>query len=169
MKKLSNEQSKKINQYRKQQKDISELIKGYDIRGLDLSNSIIKTFNRICDNISNVNFSYAIIGEDKKETNLGSSIVNNCNFRGTVFKGLVLARKTDFRYSTFVYAQVPNAEYQGADLRHCTFCNTVIALGTNVGARAKIDKTLIWQLMRVYETDFELEYKPKKPKEEDKK
>jgi len=133
----------KISLYRKNRKDISDLIKDIDIKGEDLSGCIIKSFDRMNEDISDCNLSRCIIGEDKKITHLSRAIMVNCNFRNTVFKGNIWMRYVDARNTNFGSAFVPFVEYQHGDFRGCNFCDTVWRMGSRAGHDAKINQKLI--------------------------
>jgi len=124
--KLTYKELQKIKTYIKNKIDISELIKNKDIRNLDLSYARIKDFNRINDDISGVNLSYAIIGEEGKITNLSGTIMHHCNFRGAKFLGKVFMRRVDARYSKFRDCYMPYAEIQYSDFRNCDVCGWIL-------------------------------------------
>lgn len=139
---MNREKYEKIRTYIKNRLDISDLIKGEDIRNLDLSYAIIKDFNRINDDISGVNLSNAIIGEEGKITNLSGTIMRNCNFKGAKFLGKVFMRRVDARGSSFKDAYMPYVEYQYGDFRNCDFCGAIITIHGRNGLRARFDKKL---------------------------
>lgn len=162
MKKMTNELREKIKIYKKNGKDVSELIKGYSLKGEDLSRCIIKNlYGRIHDDCSGAKFSYATLGEEGQTTEVSGASFSNCNFRGTRFLGNWIARNCNFKNATFVGAYIPHIEYQNADLRGATLCNTVFLFGTNKAKGAKLDRKMFEALMEIYDLDFELEFKEK--------
>jgi len=146
MKKMTHELRAKIRKYIKNGIDISDLIRDVEIKGENLSRAIIKDFNRVADDISGTDFSYAVIGEEGKITNISGTKMRNCNFRGTKFLGKVWMRRVDARGSNFSEAYLPNVEYQHSDFRNCTFCSTVIRMGSREGLGAIFGKEL-WDLL----------------------
>lgn len=110
--------------------DISDLIEGVSIAGMDLSNSIIKKLNKESCDMSNCNFCGAVIGEEKSVIRLTHAIARNCNFKRVKFLGKVMARCIDARGANFYGAFMPYIDYRYADLRKCNFCECVFSLGT---------------------------------------
>ena len=162
LKKMTDEMRKKIKLYAKSKRDISDLIKGYSLKKEDLSRCIIKDLsNREYTNFSKARLSYAILGEEGKNTDVSGSNFSKCNFRGARFLGNWIARNCNFRDATFVGAYIPHIEYQYADLRGAILCNTTFLFGTNKAKGAKLDKRIFEALMEIYDTDFEIEFKPK--------
>lgn len=148
MRKLNDNEINELRIRIKNNLDISDIIKNKDIRGLDLSYAIISDFNRIKDDISNCNLSYAIIGRDNIITNLSGTKMINCNFKGAKFLGKVWLRRVDARNSNWSGAYVPYVEYQYADFRGATFCDTIITIGSRQGLGAKFSKRFLDELCK---------------------
>lgn len=153
MKQLSNELKNKINSYIKNKIDISDLLIGYDIKGLDLSNSVISNFNRINEDLSNTNFAGATIGIEGKITNLSNNNFQHCNFRGTRFLGKIFMRRCDCRNASFAEAFLPYVEYQYSDFRGCKFCATTLTIGSREGLKAKFSKELFTELIKYWDIE----------------
>jgi len=98
---MTNDLRREIKMRNKNKIDISDLIFNVDIKGEDLSFSIIKNFNRIKENLSNIKFDYATIGEEGKVTNLSNSNFRGSSFVGTKFLGIVLLRRCNCRDCNF--------------------------------------------------------------------
>ena len=131
--KMTHEVRKKVKTLIKNRIDISDIIEKYSIRGEDLSGAIISRFVRTDENMSCCNLSRAIIGDDNLISNFNRANARNCNFKGSVWKGRVLARRIDARGSNFNGAIMPHVDYRYADLRNCNFCDTVFCIGTERG------------------------------------
>lgn len=142
MKRMTEQVRQKIVAYRKNKLDISDLIKGVDIRNEDLSRCIIKTLEIINGDISNCNFSEAIIGEEGKQTILVGTKMVGCNFKKTVFKGTATIRHSDASNCNMSEMFAPFLEYQYANLRGCNLCDAVIRVGSRGGHAAILDDTL---------------------------
>lgn len=147
----------KVSYMIKNKQDISDVIKDYDIKGMNLTGAIIKNFNRYEDDFSNCNFNRAILGEKGLKNDMSSSIFKNCVFKRTQFLGKWIARNCDARGSNFIGAYIPYIDYQGTDLRNCTFCNTVFSFGTHCGKNAILDYSTVSALLKIYKGDFKIE------------
>lgn len=147
---LPNEIRDKIKLYIKNGLDISELIENYSIAGEDFTNAIVKRFNRPDEDISGIVLANAIIGEEGKVTNLNRVIARNCNFRRSVWKGEVWARRADARNSAFTDAFVPYIDYRHADLRNCDFCGTVFQIATPKALGAKFSPEFFQDLAKFW-------------------
>lgn len=138
-KRMTQAQKDKINMAIKNGNDISDLIDGWDISGMYLSKAKITKFNRVQENLTNINFVGAIIGDVDKITNLSGCNFMGSNFQSVKFLGKVWLRNTDLRNCNFNDAWMEGVEYQGADLRNITLCNAFIRLGSKSGYKAKFD------------------------------
>ena len=136
----------KIKIYKKNNKDISELIEDYDLKGEDLSRCLIKKLNRINEDISNTNFFGSIIGEEGATTILSGCDLRNCNFSTCKFLGHLILRASDMRNSTFISTWFPDVEYQYADFRDVVLCSAVMKFGINEGLNAKFSKKTFEEL-----------------------
>ena len=158
----------KIQKKIKNRQDISDLIDGVDIRNVDLSRAIIKNFNRPNGDISNVNLSYAIIGEEGKQINFAGCKMRHVNFHGAKFLGKLILRGADLRFSDLSEAFIPYVVYQRADLRGCKFCGIVFKLGSLEGLKAKFDSQFFVDLARAWDIDLVKIMEVFENKEEDK-
>ena len=143
---ISNEIRNKIRQYSKNQIDISPLIQNINIRGEDLSRTIIKSFNRPDDDISGCNFYQTIIGEEGKITNLNRITAKNCNFHRAKFLGTVWVRNADFRDCNFREADLVAFDYKFANFQGCDCCDVIIRIGSDKGTGAKFDSNFLKDL-----------------------
>lgn len=139
--------------------DIGSLIKDVDIRGLDLSYAIIKEFNRINDDISNCNFSNAVIGEEGKITNLSGSKMVNCCFKEAKLLGRVLMKNVDGRNCNFRETFMPYVEYQYSNFEGASFCDAIFRIGSRVGIGAKFDKNLFAELSKWWGITYSIKSK----------
>jgi uncharacterized protein YjbI with pentapeptide repeats len=143
---MTHEIRTKIQQYIKNGIDISILIKDVDIKGEDLSRAIIKTFNRPDDDVSRCNFCQAVIGEEKKISNLNRLTAQNCNFHRTKFLGKVWLRQANVRGSNFREANLIALDYKFTDFRGCDFCDSFICIGSDRGTGALLDENFFKDL-----------------------
>ncbi len=155
---MTEELRKKIKTYIKNKIDISPLIQDIDLKGEDLSGAIIKTFNRVEDDLSGCNFSRCIIGEEGKITNLSGTKFRNCNFRGTKFLGKIFLRHCDCRNSDFSEAWMPYVEGQFSDFRECKICEVFTRIGTDYWFKAKFDEGVLGDFPKMWG----LEVRPKR-------
>jgi len=130
--------------------DISNLIAPYSISGEDLTNAIIPNFQRVDEDISNVNLTNAIIGIENGETCISRAIARNCCFKNTRFLGKVVAKKTDFTNTSFEGAFIPVCDYRFADLQGCIFCGTAFTIGTHYSLGAKFDDKFFKDLAKMW-------------------
>ena len=115
--------------------DISSLIEDIDFKGEDLSGAIITKLVRTDADISNCNFSHTTLGDEtgKSVFSLIRCKMRNCNFHGAKFVGKTWIRSCDARNCNFKHADISRAEYQYTDFRDCTFCESIIRIGTKDG------------------------------------
>ena len=146
----------KIKMYVKNGIDISPLIEGIDIKGEDFSGAIIKTFNRVNDNISDIKLERAIIGEKGKVTNLSGTKMINCKCGDMRFLGKVFLRRCNCEDSDFSGADFSNVEYQKTNFRGCKFCETLIRLGSSYGTDATFDSNLFKELTKNWRLKVEV-------------
>ncbi len=149
----SNEIKQKIQSYIKNKLDISNLIQDIDIRGLDLSGSIICTFNRPDDDYSGCNLSESVIGTEDKITNISNSKMLNCNFRNTIFKGTIWMRHCDARNSDFRGAYMVNLDYRFTNFEGCNLCSAVMRIGTKEGLGAILDENFMRDLSKYWQVN----------------
>jgi len=145
---MTPEKRKQIQMYIKNRMDISELIKGYSIKGENLAGAIIKDFVRPGDDISGANFSRAIIGESTKTTDISNVIAYNCRFYRTRFLGRVKALYAKITNCNLDRCYAPFVDYQKADFRGSSFCGAIFRIGTGDGKGAKFDKETIDLLIK---------------------
>lgn len=168
MKKMTNEVRNKIKMYIKNKKDISEIIRGYSLKGENLSKAIIKDFGRrVNEDLSGVTLNFAVLGSNGVTTDCTNAIFYDkdkklgSNFKYTRFLGKWILRGADLRCSHFGGAYIPYVEYQRADLRNAILCNTVFSIGDFKGKEAKISKEFFEQIAAIYTLDFDFEFKSK--------
>jgi uncharacterized protein YjbI with pentapeptide repeats len=157
MKPITNEIKEKIKLYRKNNMDISELIKDIDIKGQNLSYCLIKDLNRTKENMSGTIFDFATIGEDGKVTNLSNNNFSGASFCGTKFLGKIYLRRCNCQNSNFNGSWMFNVEYQYTDFRYATFCESIIRMGSDFGRGAKMDSNFFKELA----SDWNLEIRVK--------
>lgn len=158
MKQLTYHQKERIEMFIKNGIDVSDLIKDYDIRGLNLANAIIKDFNRIKADMSRTNFMNAKLGEEGKLTVWSRCICKETNFVGTQFLGIYHIRHCDCRGSNFQNANMANCEYQYSDFRNANFCTTIIRLSSDYFYKAIVDENLFRDLTKFL--NLEVKVKP---------
>lgn len=151
MKTISEELKNQIKMYIKNNQDISELIKGYNIKGLNLANAIISDIDRQDEDISNTSFYNAIIGCDGKITNLSGCNFMGCNFTGARFLGKVWLRRCNCQNAKFNNAFMPGIEYQGADFRNVDACSAIFPFGSADGLHCKFSKSVLDKLTQYWD------------------
>lgn len=152
-KKMPHEVYQKVLVYRKNRKDISSLLEPYVLKGLDLSGTIIKKFERINDDLTGINFSHCIIGESGSSTVLTGSVLNNSNFYKTKFLGRLKANHVTARDCNFNKCYMPFVSYKKADLRGSTFCSAIWQWGNDCGAGAKFSKETLEEFFKHWVTE----------------
>ncbi len=130
MKPMTNALKEKIMIWVKNRKDISDLIKDVNIKGMDLSGAIIKELDIHDQDIRKTNFARAIIGTKDNIINMNRTNLRGCCFVRTQFPGKLWVRRADIRDCNFKGAYVPFADYKFARLEGCNFCDTVFSIGT---------------------------------------
>jgi uncharacterized protein YjbI with pentapeptide repeats len=154
-KKKPNEELKlKILEYKKNKLDVSNLISDYELKDLDLSRCILTSFNRINEDLSNINFHASIIGQEGKTTILSGCNLKGSNFMGAKFLGHISFRASDLRNCNFTNAWLPDVEYQYADLRNITICDAAIKFGVKTGLHAKFSWSTFKTLVKYLELDM---------------
>jgi len=148
MKPMTDSLREQIKKRIKNKLDISNLIEDVIITGEDLSNAIIKRFNRNKDNLSKCNFTNCVIGTEGKITSITHCKVIEANFSDVVFKGKIFFRYNDARNSTFNGARMENFEYQFTNFKGCKFCEALIRIGSSYGLGAKFSNTLFDDLTK---------------------
>lgn len=148
-------QKDKINMAIKNGNDISDLIEGWNISGMYLASAKISRFNRVQENMTNINFVGATIGEEGKITNLCGSNFMGSNFQSAKFLGKIWFRGCDLRNCNFNNAWLPEVEYQRADLRNIQLCDAVFRIGSKSGFGAKLEWKLFEQLAQYLELDIQ--------------
>ena len=148
MKKINNEVREKIQSYIKNSKDISSLLEGYDLKGENLSNSIIKKLNRYNEDLRGCLFVNSSIGELMTETNLSGCNFDGTNFKGTRFLGRTILRNASCRNCNFNEADLNHLDYSKTDFRGSSFCEAIIQVGSMSGHGAIFDKKILELLTR---------------------
>lgn len=154
VKPMTHQVRNKVEMYIKNQMDISDLIADYNIKDMNLTGAIIKTFNRQDQDISNTLFVRAIIGEEGK-----TNSVNGCNFRGSNFMGAkflgkMFMRYCDLRDCNFNDAWLPDLDYRYSDLTNITLCEAVFRVGSRNGYKSKFQWSQFEKLARYLELDM---------------
>lgn len=134
--------------------DISDLIADYDISNMYLAGAVIKNINRIQENLPNINFCRAVIGEEGKITNLSGCNLKGSNFQWAKFLGTIFFKGCDLRNCNFNGAWLPNAQYQFADMRNISLCDAVIRIGSKNGFKAKLEWKIFEQFAEYLEVDI---------------
>ncbi len=153
--KMTEEVRNKIKMYIKEKIDITPLIEDYTLKNENLAFAIIKGLDRLQEDLSNCNFVNCIIGEDDKITNLCGSNLRGCNFASAKFLGKIWLRGADLRDSNFNNAWIPDVEFQFADLRNISLCETTIKIGSKSGLHAKFNWSLFEKLAKYLQMDME--------------
>lgn len=150
MKPLTSDLKKKILERVKSKIDISDLIEGVDLRGADLSNTIIKKL-RITDvDISNSNFSGSQLGDETGQTifTIIRCKLNNCNFFGTKFVGKAWVRSCTAHNCNLNESDVSKVSYEHTDFTGSTFCGATLRIGTREGIGCIFPKGLLEDLTK---------------------
>ena len=136
--------------------DISSLIEGYNIKGLDLSRAIIKKFLRINEDISNTLFYEAKFGTEGEIVNMMGCNISGSNFNGAIFYGTVWFKKVNARNASFKNATFFNPHYEFADFRNATLCGALIRLNTTHFLGAKFDEKFIKEFAEIFNYNVSL-------------
>jgi uncharacterized protein YjbI with pentapeptide repeats len=150
MKAMSHDLRERITLAIKNGSDISELIKGVSIKGENLSGALITEFDVTGQDISRCDFSRATIGTKDNVVYMNNTRARECSFVRATFPGKVMARRADFTGSSFKGAFIPYADYKFADLRGCTFCDTVFSIGTPRAAGAMFSEDFFKDLAKYW-------------------
>ena len=137
--------------------DISNLIEPYTLKNEVLTGAIIKSLNRVQEDLTNCNLFRAVIGEEGsgKIINLSGCKLVGVNFSYARFVNKVWLRGADLRNSNFNCAWIPDVDFQYADLRNISLCETVIKIGSKSGLHAKMNWKLFKDLAQYLEVDME--------------
>lgn len=157
LKPMTHEVRNKIALRIKSQLDISDLIKDYNIKGLDLTGAIINFLDREDQDISNTLFIRAIIGTEDSITTLSGCNLNGCNFMNARFNGKVFLRYCDLRNANFSGAWLPTVDYRYSDLRNINLCEAVLKVGSRNGYKAKFEWSQFDKLAKYLELDMDKE------------
>jgi uncharacterized protein YjbI with pentapeptide repeats len=145
----------KINQYIKSQKDISELIKGVDLRNEDLSHAMISNFNVSNQDISGCR----LVGAKISHAQMIKTIAHNVQFNYCDMS-YSNCSYIDARDGNFLNANCAYVIFKYADLRSCNFCNVTMTLSPKWAYKAKFSKNMIDLLKRIWDiTDDDTEAK----------
>lgn len=152
---------KKIIDYKKSKRDISELIKDVNIKGEDLSYCIIKYLNRTNCDLRGVNFSHCKIGSNDKivsliQCDLSGSNFNHCYFVGTTFMRSCKVHLCNFKASDVAKVSYEHSDFGEEDSQASNFCGAKITIGTNQGMGAKFPKQLFKDLMNGWGTNYKI-------------
>ena len=151
---MTQEVRKKIQTYIKNNLDISELIKDYSIKNEKLNGAIIKKFNRAYDDMSGVNLTKCIIGEQGKTNNITGAKLKNSIWCDVRVLGMLIANKCNCQGSDFSGAMLTNVEYQFCDFRNAKFCETCLRVGSAHGMGAKFDIAFFRDLARGWNVEI---------------
>lgn len=154
-KSMTEEVRNKIKMYIKEGIDISDVIENYTLKNENLSHAIIKRMDRIQEDITNCNFIHCIFGEEGKVINLSGSNLKGSNFQGAKFLSTVWFRGSDLRNCNFNNAWIPFVDYQYADLRNVSLCETTIKIGSKSGLHAKFNWSLFEKLAKYLQMDMQ--------------
>ena len=130
--------------------DISDLIAPYSIANEDLSGAIIKDFQRVGEDISNLNLTNAVIGTENAETHISRAIAYNGCFKNARFLGKVIAKKTNFTNSNFTNAYLPYCDYRFAKFNNCIFCGAVFSMSTELSLGAEFSDNFFRDLGKCF-------------------
>jgi uncharacterized protein YjbI with pentapeptide repeats len=129
---------KRIAEHKKTQVDVSELIRGYSIKGEDLSYCYISDLNVTGEDISECNFTGATIKIQAQK-----AIAQNCRFIRTTFLQGSSLRYGDFKKSNFYQANAGYIDYAYGDFRGANICGAVLSVASRLGHKAKFSENLI--------------------------
>lgn len=153
---MTEQQRQKIKTYIKNGLDISDLIKDYSIKHEDLSGARVKHFCRANDDMNGVNLTRAIIGEVGVVNNISGCKARGSRWCDADVRGVMFARKADFREADFSGAVLMNVEYQYSNFTRAKFCETCMRLGSDYGMGCIMDETFFADLTRGWNLDVKL-------------
>lgn len=146
----------KIRMYAKNNLDISDLIAGIDIKSEDLSRTIIKKLVLDGENISDTNFSYAVLGNDTDTISFLNMKMTNCNFEGAKFVGKTWIRNCDARNCNFKNSDVSKVDYRNSNFTGSTFCEATIKINSRGGIGCIFDANILKDLTKYWDVDVEV-------------
>jgi len=135
---MSHELKNKIINYIKSGVDISDLIKGIDLKNVDLANAVISQFDVHEQNISGCNLTNTKI----INANLAHTIAHNVSFS---YANLTNANCTymDALGSNFVHAICINTNFSCADLRGIDFGGVTLTVSPRTLYHTKISGNIL--------------------------
>ena len=149
LKKMPLDLQNKIKHYAKNGIDISNIIEGYSLKGENLSHCVIKNLQRIDEDLTGVNLSFAKIGNnDGKIVYFIRCIINDSNFDSVIFVGPSWVRSCEVKNCNFRNADLSKVDYRNSDLRNSTFCDTIMRIGTSEGIGCKFSKEFFEALIK---------------------
>jgi len=108
---MTEKQRQRIKLHIKNGLDISDLIKDYSIKHEDLTGAKIKHFCRANDDMNGVILNKAVIGAVGVVNNISGSRARRSRWCDCEVKGVMFARKCDFREADFTGSILMNVEY----------------------------------------------------------
>lgn len=148
MKSIDSALRSKIQTYIKNQADISELIKGYDLSNEDFTGAVINELWYSGETIQNSNFTRAIIGQAEKKIYLDNARLLNCSFIRTQFPGWVQCRSMRAENCNFKGAFMAYFDYKYAHFEKCVWCDTIFSIGTERGTGATFSSDFFRELSK---------------------
>ena len=136
----------KIHQYIKSGKDISDLIKNQDLRGINLSHALISDFNVSNQDISGCR----LVGAKIQNSKMIHTIAHNVQFNYAEMQYSDLTY-IDAQNSNFLNANCAFVRFAYADMRGCNFCDVTMTLSPKWAFKAKFSKNMIDLLKRIWD------------------
>lgn len=159
---MSNSIREKINMYIKNGKDISEIIKDVNIKGENLSRSIIKDLNRVNCDLRGTNFSFCLLGGGVRPFSIIQCDIGNSNFESAQFVGTTFIRSCKAHNCNFKNADISKVSYEHTDCGETSnFCGAIIKIGTREGLGAHLPSSMWQDLCQGWDINIKVEPKSK--------
>lgn len=140
----------KIFQYVKSDKDISDLIKGIDLKNADLSHALISNFNVSNQDISGCRLVAAKI----QNAQMIKTIAHNVQFN---YADMSFSNCSyiDARDSNFLNTNCAFTVFRYGDVRNSNICDATITLGPKYFYKTKISGNILDLMRRIWDISFD--------------
>jgi uncharacterized protein YjbI with pentapeptide repeats len=138
LKDMTHSLRQKIGEYKKAGMDISELIRGINIKGEDLSYAVISELAVPGQDISGANFTASNV-----KLIANGARCQNCRFIRTQFLQGSSLRGADCRRANFYEASGGYLDYSYSDMRGANICGATFSFASRLGRGAKVSENIL--------------------------
>ena len=158
MKPITNDIKNKILMYNKNGLDISPLIEDVELKGVDLSNSIINKLYRIDANLQGAKFAGCSLGEPESTSiTFVRCNLDDVSFKGAKFVGNAWLRSCSAKRVDLRYCDWSKVDYKYSDFRGANFCESILKFGAQSGLGCKFSKDIFYSLSKVWDMKVTVE------------